>query len=75
MSSDFIIRVDIISLAVATIPLWLGLFTGCWVLLKTLVFKPLNEISKDLKDIKVHIFRHDERLTVLETKIEMLEKE
>jgi hypothetical protein len=73
VSSNLVIHVDIISVALATIPLWLGLFAGCWVLLRILIFRPLNEISLDLKDIKTHLFKHDERLSILETKVKILE--
>jgi len=65
------ITVDIVQLLIASIPIWLAIFGGCWVLMRALIFKPLNEISKDLKAIKRHIFSHDERISVIETKIKL----
>jgi len=71
----FFVTIDVISVALATIPLWVALFGGAWVLMRSLIFKPLNEISRDLKDIKVHLFSHDERISVIETKLNIIEGE
>jgi len=69
------IKVDIATLLIATIPLCIAAFGGFWVLLKQLVFKPLNEISKDLKDFKRHVFKLDKRITVNENDIKHLQQE
>jgi len=67
--------IDLTTLVLAMVPLWVAIFCGSWALLKFLVFKPLDEMSRDLKHIKKYFSTHQERLTLLEYKVDKLTKE
>lgn len=69
------IQVDIATLILGMVPLWIGIFAGAWALMRVMIFKPLDEISKDIKEIKNVFSKHDERITLLEYKMEQIQKE
>jgi len=60
------ITVDLSTLIIGTIPLWVALFGGAWVLMRLLIFKPLDSISTDLKLLT-------SILNGMETRIKLLE--
>jgi len=44
-------------------------FGALWTLIHFLIFKPLKEISEDLKSLKELMSEHDKRTTLLELRI------
>jgi hypothetical protein len=68
------LNLDVATLIIASIPMLLSCFSGAWALLDRMVFRPLTEISHDLKDIKVCMDHHANRLTIAEARLDALEK-
>jgi hypothetical protein len=69
-----ILEINLVTLVLGMMPLFIAIFGAIWVLVKQLVFKPLNQMADDLREMKESFVDHQTRVSILELKVEVLEQ-
>jgi hypothetical protein len=70
-----ILEIDLLTLIMGMMPLFIAIFGAIWVLVKQLVFKPLNQMADDIREMKESFVEHQTRVSILELKVEVLEQQ
>jgi len=69
------LKIDLVTLLIGMMPLFAALFSGAWIIVKMLVFKPLDQMAKDISQMKESWVDYNVRMNILELKVEILEQQ